>query len=65
VKEVFNMGEVKTDIIKLTEGEPHVASADDYLITENHTISDILRWLVNDVCGGDKSDIEFMLREYP
>lgn len=58
------MAEIKTKVEKLEEEKPYTPGQDEYLITENHTISDIIRWLVTDVCNGDKGDIEFLLSEY-
>lgn len=51
------MAEVKTPLIFLEEGETHTADSDGaYVITENHTHSDILRYVVNDI-GENALDI--------
>jgi hypothetical protein len=39
------MTEIKTDIIKLNEGELYTAGEDDYLINADHTIADIYRFI--------------------
>ena len=57
------MGEIKTEIKELPEGSTHTAAAGDYLITGNHTIADIIRWVVDDICNGDKSDVEYLINE--
>jgi len=43
------------------EGKMYVAGADDWLITEQHTIADIVRYLI-DVAGGTE-EIEYFLDE--
>ncbi len=40
------MTEVKTSLFKLSEGETYTAEAEDYLITDNHTLSDIIRFCI-------------------
>jgi len=57
------MGEIKTEIKELPEGSTRIAVAGDYLITGNHTIADIIRWVVDDICNGDKSDVEYLINE--
>ena len=37
------MGEIKKDLIHLSQGEMYKAGMDDYIITEDHTVSDIVR----------------------
>lgn len=54
------MAEIKTPVVKATEGERHTFGPDEYLITENHTLSDILRFLLEQ-CGDDPSEILHML----
>lgn len=46
------MAEVKTDLIKLIEGETYTAEAEDYLIKDDHTLSDIIRFCI------EQSDLE-------
>ena len=55
------MSEIKKPVTKLMEGKIYMAAADDYLITEQHTIADIVRYLV-DICGGTE-EIEYLLDE--
>lgn len=43
------MAEIKTDLIMLRAGEVYIAGEDDYVITENHTHCDILRFIVADI----------------
>lgn len=43
------MAEIKTDLIMLRTGELYQAGEDDYVITSEHTHSDILRFVVADI----------------
>ncbi len=47
------MAEIKKSLIKLKEGEKYTATGEDYVITEDHTINDILRYLISceDIAG--------------
>lgn len=56
------MAEIKLPIKKLVEGKSYTAGIEDYLITEEHTISDILRFVVDDCCGGDTSEVQTILK---
>ena len=38
------MSEIKTRVEKLTEGQAYTAKAEEYLVTEKHTIADIVRF---------------------
>ena len=40
------MSEIKTDLIKLEEGQAYVAKVDDYVITDEHTLADIIRFMI-------------------
>lgn len=55
--------EIKTKIEQLEEGKTYTAGYEDYLITENHSLSDIMRWLVNEIACGDIDELEFILQE--
>lgn len=50
--------EIKKDIEPLEEGKTHTAEAGDFLITESHTIGDIVRFAVSQ---SDINDIQFIL----
>jgi len=52
------MSEIKKKLIKLREGEVYTASGEDYVITEGHTISDIIRYLVS--CDSKSGIIELI-----
>lgn len=52
------MPEIRTPIIELEEGKTYTAKAGDFLITEKHSLSDVLRFLVDQV-GVD--DIRYLL----
>ena len=49
------MPEVKRDLIELKEGVPYDPGPCDWVITEHHSIADILRYVV------DVSDIDTVL----
>jgi len=55
------VSEIKRPVTKLVEGKMYIAGADDWLITEQHTIADIVRYLI-DVAGGTE-EIEYLLDE--
>ncbi len=38
--------EIKKDLIKLREGGTYIAGSDDYLITEDMSLNDVIRWMV-------------------
>lgn len=50
--------EIKKELIKLEEGDPYVAGPDEYVITEDHTISDILRFCISQT---DKEEVTYLL----
>lgn len=54
------MSELKRDLTKLEEGKTHTAGADQYLITEDNSISDVLRFCVEQ-SGNDKSEVQYLL----
>ena len=52
-KSIIGMSEIINPLIKLTEGIPYnPSSSEEYVITLNHSLSDILRFAI------DQSDIE-------
>ena len=54
------MSEIKTEIVKLQEGKQYTAGCDEFLITENHNLSDILRFVIAQA-GNDKDHIMSIL----
>ena len=55
------MAEIKTDLVKLEVGRPYnPETSDEYVITEDHTIADIVRFLIK-IGGAD--DIQYYLDE--
>lgn len=48
------MGEIKTQLAELAEGTTHLCGPDEYLITEDHTLADVVRWLIEQT--GDDGD---------
>lgn len=55
-------GEIKTDLIKLEEGQQYTAEWGDCVITEEHTICDVLRYLVG-CLNGDREELIYHLEE--
>lgn len=55
-----SMPEVKTPLIHLAPGTVHTAGEEDYIITENHTLADILRFCVQHA-GNDTNEIKAIL----
>lgn len=54
------MSEIEASLIKLENGDNYTASGDEYVITENHSISDVLRHLIVEA-GGNVDDIKYIL----
>lgn len=54
------MAEIMRKLIPLNEGESHTSSGEEYVITEDHSISDVLRFALTQA-GNDKSEIEYLL----
>lgn len=54
------MSEIKTEVKQLEEGKEYIAGCDEYLITENHNLSDILRFVISQG-GNDKDHIMYIL----
>ena len=42
------MSEIKKELLHPKEGTNYIVGADDYIITKDHTLSDILRFLVKE-----------------
>jgi len=55
------MSELKKDLIKLVYGTARIAKGEEHVITEDHSINDVLRWVVEQL-QGDKSEVEFLLK---
>lgn len=55
------MSEIKYDLIKLESGNKHVSEGEEYVITENHSINDVLRFCVEQL-QGDKDEILYLLK---
>ena len=53
------MSEIKTKLFKLNEGQSYIAGREDYVITEQHTLTDILRHLVME---GGKEELVYLLK---
>lgn len=55
------MSEIKKDLIRLKKGELYSANGDNVVITESHTFSDIIRFLLSEGC--DRDEIESILNK--
>ena len=53
------MSEIIKPIEKLPEGVPYTPGADEYLITEAHTFSDVARWIITQ---GGVADVLYCLQ---
>ena len=54
------MAEIKQDLIHLKEGESYTAKENDYVITDKHTLNDILRFAIS--CS-NKEEIRYLANE--
>jgi len=54
------MSEIKTPITRLVPTQFYVAGAEDYLITERHTVGDIIRFAISQ---SDIQDCKYILDE--
>lgn len=52
------MPEIKKKLIKLPEGSTYTSTGDDYVITEDHTISDVLRFILDQ---SSISEVKFIM----
>jgi pyoverdine/dityrosine biosynthesis protein Dit1 len=57
------MSEIKKPLIKLVEGSVYTAGAEDYVITDDHTISDIIRFIYAE-CGNDISELKYLVDNF-
>lgn len=53
-----------TELVKLKEGVPYFAQADEYVITENHSLEDVLAHLLIE-SGNDKEHLINLLNALP
>lgn len=55
------MPELKLELIRLIEGQPYTPGPDEYVVTENHTLHDIIRFCIQQ---GDIQDVlELVIHE--
>jgi len=54
------MPEIKTKLIELSENEIYTSKGEEYVITEKHSLADILRFLI-DQADNDKGEIKYLL----
>ena len=54
------MGEIIRPLKHLDEGEPYTPKADEHVITEDHSISDVLRFVVEQL-QGDTSEAIYLI----
>jgi hypothetical protein len=59
-----SMAEIKTELFEVEEGKPYIPGPDEVVITEKHTIADIVRYALKCACY-DKSEIQYILDEEP
>ena len=51
----------RKDLILLGYGEEHKSVGEEYIITEDHTIADVVHWLVQQ--AGGTEEIQYLLDE--
>lgn len=49
-----------TPLRRLVEGEAYVPGPDEYVVLPEHSIEDVLHYLLEEI-GGDKEDLEYLL----
>ena len=54
------MPEIKTGILKLSEGQEYIPGPNEYVITEEHSIADIARFIL---AHGYEEDLQYFLKE--
>lgn len=52
--------EICTKVNKLKEGAPYIPGPDEFVITEKHTIADVVRWMISE---GWADEALYMLKE--
>ena len=52
--------EIKKPLIAMQSGQTHTAQGVEFVITEDNTFNDIMRWLVEQM-DGDKSEVKNLL----
>lgn len=55
------MTEIKTKLIPINDGDKHISLGEEYVITENNSTTDVLRFLVNEA-QGDIDGMIFLLK---
>lgn len=55
------MSEVKTEVNQLQEGIVYTPGPDEYLVTPNHTLSDLLRFCIDQAGSDGKSEVQYLL----
>lgn len=55
------MAEIIRRLAALEEGEQYTPKADEHVITEDHSISDVLRFLIED-CKMDKEELIYLIK---
>jgi len=55
------MAEIKKDLLRLNEHHTYTPSGEVYVITEDHSINDVVRWVLRQL-QDDKSELEYLLK---
>jgi hypothetical protein len=58
------MAEIRFPVTQLIEGDTYIAGPEEYLITERHTICDVLRFLIDKSGGVDELKFLIDLKMY-
>ncbi|MEE9459642.1 MAG: hypothetical protein V3V84_07765 [Candidatus Bathyarchaeia archaeon] len=43
------MSEIKRKLLKLDEGKSHTSQVEEYVITEDHSLCDVLRFVIDEI----------------
>ena len=54
------MSEIKRELLHPKEGTNYIVGANDYIITKDHTLSDILRFLVKESDANEIASLLFI-----
>ena len=57
------MSEIKKPLIKLLDGSTYIAMDGDYVITEDHSVNDIIRFIYEQM-GTDISELKYLVDNF-
>jgi DNA-directed RNA polymerase subunit L len=54
------MPETKTPLIKISENQKYKAEGETYIITEDHSLADVVRWCIEQ---SDKEEVKYLVEK--